>query len=300
MDEDLFRILSNSISEGVYRLDAERRIVFWNGAAERITGYAESEALGKRCMDNLLRHVDGSGCELCVGGCPVSAAMEDGRPREAEVFLHHKDGHRVPVMVKVLPLAGEGVGSAGAIEVFSDRSDRSELLSELEELRKESLVDPLTGLGNRRFADISLDAALRGLAEAGSAFGVLMLDIDHFKRVNDEFGHPIGDRALRMIAWTMANAIRRRDSAARWGGEEFLVVAPGAEVAILAEIAERVRVLVKRSWITLEDGRRISLTASIGGAISRKGETKDELVARADERLYACKRAGRDRVEVGN
>jgi diguanylate cyclase (GGDEF)-like protein/PAS domain S-box-containing protein len=300
MDEDLFRKLSNSISEGVYRLDAERRIVFWNGAAERITGYSESEALGKRCMDNMLRHVDSSGCELCVGGCPVSAAMADGRPREAEVFLHHKDGHRVPVMVKVLPLAAEGGTSSGAIEVFSDRSDRSELLAELEDLRKESLVDPLTGLGNRRFADMSLDAALLDQAESGSAFGVLMLDIDRFKRVNDEFGHPIGDRALRMVAWTMANAIRRRDSAARWGGEEFLVIAPGADVAVLAEIAERVRVLVKRSWITLEDGRRLSLTASIGGAISRKGELRDGLVARADARLYACKRAGRDRVEVGD
>jgi diguanylate cyclase (GGDEF)-like protein/PAS domain S-box-containing protein len=300
MDQDLFRKLSNSISEGVYELDAERRIVFWNRAAERITGYPESEALGMRCMDNMLRHVDDYGCELCAGGCPAAAAMKDGRPREAEVFLHHKDGHRVPVAVKVLPVAVDGGGSSGAIEVFSDRSDRSELLAELEELRKESLVDPLTGLGNRRFADMSLDEALRGLADTGAAFGVLMLDIDLFKRVNDEFGHPIGDRALRMIAWTMANAIRRRDSAARWGGEEFLVVAPGAEVAILAEIAERVRVLVKHSWIALEGGRRLSLTASIGGAISRKGETKDELVARADERLYLCKRSGRDRVEVGD
>jgi diguanylate cyclase (GGDEF)-like protein/PAS domain S-box-containing protein len=300
MSEDLFRKVADSISEGIYQLDAHRRIVFWNRSAERITGYTKAEALGMRCMDNLLRHVDGKGCELCEGGCPVSAAMKERRTREAEVFLHHKDGHRVQVSVKVIPLAGEDGAIDGAIEVFADRSDRAELLAELETLRKENLVDPLTGLGNRRFADISLDSALRSLDEEGAGFGVLMLDIDHFKRVNDDYGHPVGDRVLRMIGWTMANAIRRRDSAARWGGEEFLVIAPGADATVLSDMAERARTLVRRSWITVDGGRRVAATVSIGGAVARKGETKDALIARADERLYSCKRAGRDRVEVGD
>jgi diguanylate cyclase (GGDEF)-like protein/PAS domain S-box-containing protein len=300
MSEDLFRKVTDAISEGVYKLDAERRIVYWNRAAERITGYSESEAVGKRCMDNLLRHVDGVGCELCEGGCPVSAAMKDRRPREAEVFLHHKDGHRVQVSVKVIPLLETEGRASGAIEIFADRSDRSELLAELEALRKESFVDPLTGLGNRRFADMSLEAAVRSLEEEGSGFGVLMLDIDHFKKVNDEYGHPVGDRVLRMIGWTMANAVRRRDSASRWGGEEFFVVAPGADLRVLTEMAERARQLVQRSWISIDKDRRVWATVSIGGAVARKGETKEELVARADSRLYACKRAGRNRVEVGD
>jgi diguanylate cyclase (GGDEF)-like protein/PAS domain S-box-containing protein len=299
MNEDLFRKVSNSVSEGVYRLDAERRIVFWNRAAERITGYTEPEALGKRCMDDMLRHVDGSGCELCTGGCPVSAAMADRRPREAEVFLHHKDGHRVQVAVKVIPLFDESAAS-GAIEIFADRSDRSKLLAELESLRKESLVDPLTGLGNRRYADTSVDSALRELEAEGRGFGVLMIDIDRFKNINDNYGHPVGDRVLRMIGWTLANAIRRLDTAARWGGEEFLVVAPGADVGTLAEIAERARLLVDRSWISVDGGRRVAATVSIGGAVARPGESADALVARADMRLYDCKRAGRDRVEVGD
>jgi len=300
MSEDLFRKVADSISEGVYRLDAERRVVFWNRAAERITGYPESEILGKRCMDNLLRHVDGSGCELCLGGCPVSAAMKDRRPREAEVYLHHKDGHRVQVSVKVIPLLGRGDEPTGAIEIFADRSDRAELLEEIESLRKESLVDPLTGLGNRRFSDMSLDSSLRRLEEDGTGFGILMLDIDRFKKINDEYGHPIGDRVLRMIGWTMANAIRRMDIAARWGGEEFIVVAPGADVAVLGEMAERSRALVERSWIAVDGTSRVAATVSIGGAVARRGEAKDALVARADSRLYACKRAGRNRVEVGD
>jgi len=281
-------------------LDHERRITFWNRAAERITGYSAEEAVGKRCMDNLLRHVDESGCELCLGGCPVSEALSDGQAREAVVFLHHKYGHRVQVTVKVIPLVDESGETDGAIEIFVDRSDRSELLKEIEALRKESLIDPLTGLGNRRFAEISLESSMRNLLHDDLSFGVLMLDIDHFKRINDSYGHPIGDRFLRMIAWTLANAVRRMDTAARWGGEEFIVIAPNASTGILTEIAERIRVLVGRSWITYDSTQKITATVSIGGAVARKGETIETLVERADSRLYACKRSGRNRVEVGD
>ena len=192
----------------------------------------------------------------------------------------------------------EGGRPAGAVEIFADRSDRALLLKELEELRKESLVDPLTGLGNRRFADISLASSARRLEAEGLPFGVLMLDIDHFKDINDSYGHPFGDRVLRMIGWTLANAVRRMDSAARWGGEEFIVIAPGADAAVLADMAERTRALVERSWIMNEGKERVSATVSIGGAVARKGESAEGLVGRADERLYECKRSGRNRVEV--
>jgi len=300
MDREIFDAVANHLAEGIYILDADRRIEFWNRAAERITGYASAEVVGMRCMDNILRHVDSAGNELCPHDCPVAATIRDGAVRDVDVYLHHKDGHRVQVAVKVLPLPGDDGRPAGAIEIFADRSDRALLLKELEELRKESLVDPLTGLGNRRFADISLASSARRLEAEGLPFGVLMLDIDHFKDVNDTYGHLFGDRVLRMIGWTLANAVRRRDSAARWGGEEFIVIAPGADEAVLGEMAERARVLVERSWLMNEAKERVSATVSIGGAVARKGESIEDLVSRADERLYACKRAGRNRTEVGD
>jgi diguanylate cyclase (GGDEF)-like protein len=100
------------------------------------------------------------------------------------------------------------------------------------------------------------------------------------------------------VGWTLANAVRRQDAAARWGGEEFLVVCPRIGEGILAEVAERVRALVERSWIVHEDGSRISVTVSVGGAAARPGESFESLVARADARLYACKEAGRNRASV--
>ncbi len=296
----MFAEIADFLFEGAYMLDRERHITLWNRAAERITGYSAEEAVGKQCMDNLLRHVDATGCELCLGGCPVSATLNDGKPREAAVYLHHKDGHRVQVTVKVIPLVDESGKTTGAIEIFVDRSDRSELLREIESLRKESLIDHLTGLGNRRFAEISLDSSMQILTRSNLGFGVLMLDIDHFKRINDTYGHPVGDRFLRMVAWTLANAVRRMDTPARWGGEEFVVIAPGVSPQVLAEIAERIRALVERSWITFDSTQKITATVSIGGAVARQGDTIEKLIERADSRLYACKDAGRNRVEVGD
>src|SRR5208337_689444 len=298
MREDILAQVLESIGEGVYFLDGGGRIAFWNRGAERITGYLKEEAIGSMCSDNLLRHVDEKGRELCIDGCPMAAAMEDCMPMEGEIFLHHKDGHRVPVAVHASPIMGKAGKAIGSIEIFTDRSERSDLLTELQTLKKEVLTDPLTGLGNRRFAEMSAEAAIREFEADGMEFGLIILDIDHFKNVNDEYGHTIGDRVLRMIGWTLANAVRRRDAAARWGGEEFVVVCPRVNVSVLEEVAERARVLIERSWIGLGDGRRVSCTVSAGGALARRGDSLPALVARADERLYACKAAGRNRVAV--
>lgn len=225
---DVLAQVVESVAEGVYILDKEGVIVFWSKGAERITGYSKEEAVGKHCSDNLLRHVDDKGNELCIDGCPMFASMKDCLPMEAEVFLHHKDGHRVPITAHASPIFDATGKSIGAVQVFSDRSERSSLLSELESLKMEVLTDPLTGLGNRRFAEVSAESAIAEFKENGAEFGLLILDIDFFKRVNDDFGHATGDRVLRMIGWTLANAVRRRDAAVRWGGEEFVVICPGS------------------------------------------------------------------------
>jgi len=288
-----------TIAEGVYFIDLEGTITYWNRGAERITGYSRGEAIGRKCSDKLLRHSDDKGRELCADGCSMKATMGDCEPREADVYLIHKDGHRVPVTVHASPILLPNGVSSGAIAVFSDRSERSSLLKELEGLKKEVLTDPLTSLGNRRFAELSAQSAFGERASRGSDFGLLILDIDHFKAVNDSFGHTIGDRVLRMIGWTLANAVRRNDAAARWGGEEFIVICPRVDVEVLAVVAERARALVERAWLRLDDGRQVSPTVSIGGALSRGDDSLDTLVARADSRLYECKEAGRNIVKVG-
>jgi len=297
MDQAFYKEVLDSLTEGVYFVDLKRQVTYWNKAAERISGYAAQEILGKRCADNFLRHVDDAGNQLCTKGCPLAATMRDGELREASVYMHHKFGHRVPVFVRAAPMRDESGTIIGAVEVFSDNSSNLDLLSEMEDLRKEVLTDKLTGIGNRRYADISLERLAASLEESNVPFGVVFVDIDHFKNVNDTWGHHVGDRVIAMVAKTLTAVLRPLDVACRWGGEEFVVLIPNITVQGLATMTERLRMLVEHSWADHE-GERIMVTASFGGAISEEGESPESVVARADTQVYLSKTAGRNCVHI--
>ncbi len=297
MDQIFYQSLLDSMADGVYFVDLDRRVTYWNKAAERISGFAAKEVLGNSCADNILRHVDDVGTELCIHGCPLAAAMEDGQVREVEAYMHHKFGHRVPVAIRAAPMRDVDNAIIGAVEIFSNNSKNIDVLHEMEELRREVFRDKLTGVANRRFGEITLENYERTMVESGVPFGVVFVDIDFFKKVNDAWGHAAGDQTLCMVARTLANGLRALDVACRWGGEEFLVIAPNVTVESLAVMAERLRMLVEKSWLEF-DGQRLSVTASFGGAVSRKGEKAEAVVARADKQVYESKKAGRNRVTI--
>lgn len=293
MDTQFYKDLLESISDGVYFVDLNRTIIYWNPAAERISGYTAKEVVGRSCANNILQHVDGIGTELCLSGCPLSATMQDGKVREAEVFLHHKLGHRVPVSIRGTPMRDEEGNIVGAVEVFSDNSKHVDIVSELETLRSEVLTDPLTGIGNRRYAEITMVNLDKAMEDNDITFGVIFADIDHFKDVNDNWGHSVGDKVLKMIAGTMTSILRKLDVACRWGGEEFIVFIPNIEAKELARTSERLRLLVENSWLEYE-GENIQVTMSFGCAVSCKGESAQSVVNRADEQLYKSKQNGRN------
>src|ERR1019366_9010306 len=113
------RILDNLV-DGVYLTDLQRRITYWNKAAEDLTGYSAEEVVGKRCADNILMHVNDSGRVLCSGERILDRTIADARPRRAEVYLHHKRGHRIPVEVRICPVPGRNGEVVGAVEIFND------------------------------------------------------------------------------------------------------------------------------------------------------------------------------------
>jgi PAS domain S-box-containing protein len=103
-DNSFYKDVIDNLYDGVYFVDRERVITFWNKGAERISGYSSQQVIGHSCRDNLLNHVTAHGVQLCQGQCPLAACMEDGRPREADVFLHHADGQRIPILVRAAPM----------------------------------------------------------------------------------------------------------------------------------------------------------------------------------------------------
>ncbi|SMC20623.1 PAS domain S-box-containing protein/diguanylate cyclase (GGDEF) domain-containing protein [Desulfacinum hydrothermale DSM 13146] len=297
MDESFYKSLLDAMGDGVYFVDGDRRITFWNKAAERISGFAAPEVLGKSCADNLLRHVDEQGRELCVEGCPLAAVVQDGSMREAHVYMRHKSGHRIPVEVRATAMRDGSGKVVGGVEIFRTTPRRSNIREEIEKLRKEVLTDPLTGVGNRRYAQIRLRECEKDFRKYGVPYGVLFLDIDHFKAVNDTWGHGVGDKVLCMVAGVLDRCLRNLDAACRWGGEEFLILCRNITAEGLETLAERLRMLIEKSWLD-HQGRQIRVTASLGGALSRREEMADQTVERADRQLYRSKDEGRNRVSM--
>lgn len=298
MRRDVQRML-DALKEGAYFVDRERRITYWNKAAERLTGFRSEEVVGHRCSENILVHVDCQGKNLCKEGCPLLATMEDTLTRESEVFFHHRRGHRVPVSVRTTPLEDDEGNVVGGIELFAEISPEENLRERMAELERHSLLDHLTKVPNRSYLNSELEALFALWQKSGVPFGVLFFDIDHFKGFNDTYGHDIGDRVLETTAKTLVSAVRPFDAVGRWGGEEFVGLFPNAEREILASIGERLRSAVETTWIDV-DGQQLSVTISIGGTSSAEGDqSAAALVKRADTMMYRSKQEGRNRVTLG-
>lgn len=294
---EFYKNLLDNLYDGVYFLDRDRRITYWNKGAERITGYSGDEVLGSCCRDNILMHVDRNGTCLCKDFCPAARVMELGVQDEAEVFLHHKDGHRVMVRTRISPICDESGSIVGAVEIFSDNSEKLATMALIQELQEKAFQDALTGLPNRRFLENFISSRIEEMARYGWAFGLIFIDIDHFKLVNDIYGHDAGDEALRMIARTLTHVSRSFDAVGRWGGEEFVVVVINVDREGLLHIAERYRAMIESSDLT--DGEdTLMITVSVGGTTAHSGDTLLSLIKRADGLMYRSKQLGRNRVTV--
>ena len=172
-------------------------------------------------------------------------------------------------------------------------------------LLRSGFTDVLTGWNNRRYLAVRLGEELARARRDGTRLVCLMLDIDHFKRVNDTWGHAAGDAVLKELAQRVEAQVRASDVAARYGGEEFVVLLPDTNVAAAEKLAERIRTGIAEAPIDLPGGESVTITASIGIAeVCPKPDDKDlktlgdSLIARADVALYAAKSAGRDQVVV--
>lgn len=294
---EFYRNLLDQVYDGVYYLDRDRTIVYWNKGAERLTGYAKSEVIGRKCSDDILVHMNASGHNLCDLACPVKQLIGEGCRGESEFILRHKEGHRIPVVVRVSPIFNANGQIVGAAQVFSDNLSKLTLKKRLDELQKQSLIDPLTKLANRHAIEVYLKSRREEFRRFRWPFGVLFIDIDHFKDINDHFGHMVGDDILKMVAKTLSHNNRPFDIIGRWGGEEFLAIIANVDLNALKEIADRYRVFIRKSALN-RPGGDIRVTVSIGATLCRRGDTTRSLIKRADDLMYRCKKSGRDCVSI--
>lgn len=299
LTSDSFKRIVDNLHDGLYFVDRHRVITYWNKAAERISGFTAAEVVGKSCADNILTHVDGRGCALCTGMCPLAETMCDRKLRQSEIYLHHKDGHRVPVSVRASPLTDDAGNVVGGIELFTDISHQAANVLRIQELERLALLDHLTQLANRAYVEREIHNRFEEMKRFGDQpFGFMFMDVDHFKTVNDRYGHDVGDAVLQFIARTLSANARPYDVYGRWGGEEFVGVIRCIGEKDLERMGNRLRSLIETSYVVRGD-QRIAVTMSIGATLFRPEDTLESLVKRADELLYRSKREGRNRLTVG-
>ena len=178
------------------------------------------------------------------------------------------------------------------------KSEISNLQQSLEAIRAESLTDPLTGLGNRKYFDRSIDSAVQNALASGEPLSLLMFDIDHFKSFNDSYGHLTGDQVLRLVGMSLRQTIKGQDITARYGGEEFAVVLPNTALRQALTVADHIRRAVMAKELKKKSTGEIlgRVTISVGVAMLKPDDDTDSLIERADGCLYAAKRNGRNRV----
>jgi len=295
----MFRNIVDNIYEGVYFVDLERRITYWNRGAERITGYLAAEVVGRTCADNMLVHMDEAGKCLCTSACPLVDAMQQRCSHSTgQMYLHHKEGHRIAVSASISMISDENGVPVGAVEMFSEKQALDQDRQLIEDLKREALIDLLTGLPNRRYLQMNLTGSLAEYERHGIGFGLVFADVDHFKQFNDSYGHEVGDRVLRLVGNSMESCMRAYDMVGRWGGEEFLTIIRFTDETQFRLVAEKIRVMVANSFLTCED-RQLAVTITLGATLVRPGDTLESVVKRADQLMYAGKQAGRNRVHFG-
>jgi diguanylate cyclase (GGDEF)-like protein len=230
--------------------------------------------------------------------CTLAATIADGEPREAELYMHHKDGHRIPVSVRVSCLTDNDGNIIGGIELFTNISNQAANELRVKELEKMALIDNLTQLANRHYIEREIQSRFEEKNRFNVPFGILFMDIDHFKKFNDLYGHDMGDNVLKFVANTFIANARPFDLYGRWGGEEFIGIIRNINNKDLELMGNRTRLMIENSYI-IHERKKIGVTISIGATLVNEKDTIDSIIKRADTLLYESKAAGRNCLIIG-
>jgi diguanylate cyclase len=231
----------------------------------------------------------------------MSASYDDSLAGATQKLAVARDRTQVKVIVESLIKATHEMRDTNkALEdrLTLSKSEISNLQQSLEAIRAESLTDPLTGLGNRKYFDRSIEMAVQNALTNGEPLSLLMFDIDHFKSFNDSYGHLTGDQVLRLVGMSLKQTIKGQDITARYGGEEFAVVLPNTALRQALTVADHIRRAVMAKELKKKSTGEIlgRVTISVGVSMLKPGDDTDSLIERADACLYAAKRNGRNRV----
>jgi len=207
----LYESILEALKTGVYVVDRQKRIVFWNDGAERITGYLRHEVVGHLCEQNVLKHCNGEACELCGDACPLSTALRDAKSVEATGFIHHKAGHRILVQSWTIPVRDEHGSIIGAVASFDARHIVPEPDRRENDLSAYGVLDSATGAANRMMLQTRLRETLTTFLELNIPFGILCIQLGDLNAFRSSYGQEAATTMLRVMAKTIEISVRPTD-----------------------------------------------------------------------------------------
>jgi PAS domain S-box-containing protein/diguanylate cyclase (GGDEF)-like protein len=260
INHKLANLLSNteildSLNDGVYIVDPDRRILYWNQAAEQLTGYKSDEVIGKRCMDDLLTHVDTKGCLLCNKGCPLSQVIETGQKQQINVIMHHRKGYRLPVQVKGNPILGIGGKVIACVEIFKLQMHSENLFDRLTQIENQTLQDPTTKLPNVRFIEKSLKIKLTNAKCSGQPFGMIKLHASKFDQVKMEHGIDTTEKMIQIISQSTVANCQIQHTVGRVAENQLVILCSIKDMDQLKQMAHQLAKVLSRCTCEIQDKR---------------------------------------------
>jgi len=297
--DEHYRVALDRLHEGVFIVNSDMTLCYWNDAAEKITGFTKDEIINSKCKKDILNYLDENGKRLYTQQRKVVDSRKSGDASETKVFIQHKHGHRIPVIARVTPINDSNGEMVGAIETFLDISAQTAARESAEMMRSIAMKDPITHLGNRQYTETIINGRLEEMRRYNRKFGILYLDLDRFKVINEQHGLATGDRIMHVTGKNITSCLRPFDYVGRWGGAEFVAMVVNVKQKEIEFIAERIRAMIENSNLNI-DGKSVCLTISIGAAKARLGDSADSLIRRAGKLMFVSKKKGRNRVTAEN
>jgi len=291
--------LIDSMHDGVIFVDEQRNIFLWSKGAERLTGVSSAAAQGRQFTPTLLDMCNTAGRRVRDDACPVARAIATHAQLRQRLEILGRQGEHVAIDLHAIPVVCRDGQLRGATVLLQDAQPEVSLEEKCEALHAEVTKDPMTKVANRAEFDRMLALFIEAHEQAGLPCSLIMTDIDHFKSINDTFGHQAGDEAIILVANLLTQACRSGDLVARYGGEEFAVLCADCTMADSAARAEQIRKKISEATFASLGTRKI--TSSFGVAQLQSGDTPETLLRRSDSALLMAKEQGRNQVvQLGN
>jgi len=291
--------LIDTMHDGVVFVDTQAKITLWNKGAEQITGISRGAATGRTFAPSLLEMCNHGNRRIHDGSCPVARALRTNSQIRQRLLILGRQGNLVPIDLHAIPVVGSDGGVQGATILLHDAQPEATLEERCEALHAEVTRDPLTKVANRAEFDRMQALFIEAHEQAKQPCSLIMIDIDHFKSINDTFGHQAGDEAIITMASLLTTMCRSGDLVARYGGEEFAVLCADCNNADAARRAEEIRKKLSETPHNNLGNKRI--TASFGVTELQAGDNSETMLRRADRGLLMAKEQGRNQVvQLGN